>query len=100
MKLMEIKEARKNLEKALKRMDEAEVRVQIYECFEDVEEGDYTVEINLYEDGEYIDGWNLDEYLDVKEAKKRASAVKSTVKGWLKNKDEVTLKNEIAVYHV
>lgn len=106
-----IKEIRKELQKAIKWIDEDDkisVNVKVYDCCE-FDEQTYDVEINLYINGEYEEGWLNDTFfsrfkdgedeLALKQAKKRASAVLRTVKGWFKYDDHVTVENGVEVYH-
>lgn len=107
-----IREIRKELEKAIKKLDENDdvtVAVKVYDCVDSFEEvfQTYDVEVFLYIDGEYEDGWTntvIESSIEgdkeaLKQAKKRANTVLRSVKGWFKHSDVVTVENGVKVYH-
>jgi hypothetical protein len=111
----EMKEAKKVLQKAFKwEEEEITVKVKIYDCFEDntrwggSTEQSYDVEIMwAFGDEEYTDCVVVDSYYStlqddevaLKDAKKRATAVLRTVKGWFQYDDQVNVVNGVEVYH-
>jgi hypothetical protein len=106
-KAMDLKDARKVLDKAFKWEDEdIQVSVKIYDCFES--EQSYDVEIQwgigdeAYTDCVVVDSFysNIqgDEVTE-KDAVKRAKAVLKTVKGWFNGDSQITVTNAVEVYH-
>lgn len=94
-KLSEIKN---NLLKATRYEDEATIKVKVY--YSNEGEITYDVEVNVYIEGEYIDGWINDTFYEggEKDAMKRAKAVLRTVKGWFEGSDSVTVENGVEYY--
>ena len=89
---------KKELFKATRYEDEATVKVKVY--YSNEGEITYDVEVNVYIDGEYIDGWINDTFYEggEEQAMKRAKAVLKTVKGWFKGDDEVTVEDNVEYY--
>jgi ribosomal protein L19 len=112
IKETDMKEAKKVIQKAIKwEEDDITVSVKIYDCFEDDFTGtqqSYDVEIQwaIGEDT-YTDCVVTDTYYSnvegdevaLKDAQKRAKAVLRTVKGWFAMNDQVTVVNDVEVYH-
>lgn len=106
-----IKEIRKEIEDIVKWEDNSSVAVKIYDCYDERSYDGfgqtYDVEILLYIDGKYEDSWVNNVFASkvegdaeaLKKAKKRASAVLRSVKGWFKYDELVTVENGVEVYH-
>src|SRR5690606_10328114 len=110
-KEMEMKEAKKVIQKAFKwEEDDITVSVKVYDCFDSYPEDQqsYDVEIQwVIGDDEYTDCVVVDSYysniegddVSLKDAVKRAKSVLRTVKGWFNGDDQVTVNNNVEVYH-
>lgn len=108
----EMKDAKKAIQDAFKwEEDEITVSVKVYDCFDSHPENQqsYDVEISwaigedTYTDCIVSDSFysNLEgDEVSLKEATKRAKAVLRTVKGWFDGSDQVTVNNDVEVYHV
>lgn len=92
--LNKLKDIKKKIEKENKFDDDMTLAVKIYEC----EEEKYTVEIHLSINGDFVDGYNTEIFEELKDAKKRASEVKRTIKKWFSFEEYQVLK-EIEKYH-
>lgn len=92
MKLSEIK---KDIQKNVNFNQDVELAVKIYEC----EYEEYTVEILVYINDEFAEGYNIETYEELKEARKKASYVKSVVKKWF-DPELCEVDRETELYHV
>lgn len=95
------KELKEKFIKAIKYLDEGEVKIAIFEYDEDDGSVSYTVEVNIYEDGDLSDNLNVIEMYDKKEAEKKAKAILKNIKTWAKpytDETDVTVNNKIEHY--
>jgi len=98
-----LKDIKKDINKAIRYEDgDIKLAVKIYDCDETGEQS-YDVEVLLYIDDEYIEAWVTQAYYGqneaLREAKKRATVVLRTVKGWYESYDEIEIANKVEVYH-
>jgi hypothetical protein len=92
----ELKEIKLEVTREVKYLDEFTLAVKIQEFEQRGYDRSYEVEIFLYEDGKYLEGWTTDSFDTEEGAMKRAKMVLKNVKGWF----DAEVNNIIELYHV
>lgn len=94
-----LNEMKEDIVRIAERLVNPSVKVRVYDCNDGDDEQTYDVEVNVYNNGKYVDGFVNQRFYEngEEEAVKRGKAVVKVVKGWFEYTD-IPVDDKVEVY--